>query len=82
MNRRMMMLIFLLLSCAILAESSFAPASQSAPCGTCEEKGPFLILENQRYALCATANCFTYNQVLYCGCDILRGDSISEPLDI
>jgi len=43
--------------------------------------GGFLILENQSYALCATADCFNYNQVAYCKCDVLRGDSISEPFD-
>ncbi len=40
-----------------------------------------MILEDQSYALCATADCFNYNQVAYCKCDVLRGDSISEPLD-
>jgi hypothetical protein len=37
-------------------------------------------LENQSYALCATASCFTYNQVVYCGCDTLKGDRIRLPL--
>ena len=81
MNKRMIMLTFLLAAFATLAMSSFTSAKKPAPGETCVETGPFLILENQRYALCATASCFTYNQVLYCGCDILKGDSISLPLE-
>lgn len=81
MNKRMAMLTFLLATFAILAMSSFASAKRYTPWEKCVEVEPgFLILENQRYALCATASCFTYNQVLYCGCDILKGDSISLPL--
>jgi hypothetical protein len=41
---------------------------------------PFAICRNQRYALCAAASCFVYNQVAYCKCDVLRGDSISLQL--
>src|SRR5436309_11517107 len=42
---------------------------------------PFVICENQRYALCAAASCFVYNGVAYCECDVLKGDSISLQLD-
>src|SRR5579872_476741 len=42
---------------------------------------PFAICRNQQYALCAQADCFVYNQVAYCKCDIRRGDSISLQLD-
>jgi len=31
------------------------------------------------YALCAAAECFVYNLVAYCKCDILDGKSISAP---
>lgn len=41
---------------------------------------PFVICENQVYALCATAECFVYGEVAYCRCDILKGDSISLSL--
>jgi hypothetical protein len=41
---------------------------------------PFVICQNQRYALCAEASCFVYNGVAYCQCDILKGDSISLQL--
>ena len=37
---------------------------------------PFVICENQQYALCAEASCFVYDGVAYCECDILKGDSI------
>jgi len=38
---------------------------------------PFTICRNQTYALCATAQCFVFNQVSYCKCDIELGNSIS-----
>jgi hypothetical protein len=41
---------------------------------------PFVICENQRYALCAEASCFVYDQVAYCKCDVRQGDSISLQL--
>jgi len=42
---------------------------------------PFVICENQRYALCAAARCFVYNGVAYCQCHVERGNSISLQLD-
>jgi hypothetical protein len=48
---------------------------------TCEQKKGFLILNNQSYALCATATCFSFNQLAYCKCNVLEGDSISTPFD-
>ncbi len=47
----------------------------------CEPAEEFLILKNQQYALCANATCTTLNQVAYCGCDLLKGNSISLPFD-
>jgi hypothetical protein len=41
---------------------------------------PFVICENQHYALCAEASCFVYDGVAYCECDSLNGDSISLQL--
>jgi hypothetical protein len=41
---------------------------------------PFVICEDQRYALCASASCFVYNGVAYCQCDVMRGNSISLQL--
>jgi hypothetical protein len=41
---------------------------------------PFVICQNQRYALCAEASCFVYDGVAYCECDSLKGDSISLQL--
>jgi hypothetical protein len=41
---------------------------------------PFAICAHQRYALCAQASCFLYNQVAYCKCDVRNGDSISLQL--
>jgi hypothetical protein len=42
---------------------------------------PFVVCQDQRYALCAAASCFVYNGVAYCQCDVLTGDSISLQLD-
>ena len=42
---------------------------------------PFVVCQDQRYALCAAASCFVYNAVAYCQCDVLKGDSISLQLD-
>ncbi len=85
MSKRKIILTFLFVSFAALVWSDFTSAwSNFTPVKTpaaCVEKDSFLVLENQRYALCATASCFTYNQVLYCGCDVLIGDSISLPLE-
>ena len=39
-----------------------------------------LICKNQTYALCAGARCFVYNNVAYCTCNVLNGDSVSQPL--
>ena len=38
------------------------------------------ICAGQTYALCAVAQCFVYNGVAYCKCDVKSGDSISVPL--
>jgi hypothetical protein len=50
-----------------------SPASLTSP-------NPFRILDNQTYALCAVASCFVFNEVAYCKCDVLNGDSISLTL--
>ena len=61
---------------AFTAVSAFAfhldPSLDPAP--------PFVICNNQQYALCAAASCFVYDGVAYCKCDIKRGDSISLQL--
>jgi hypothetical protein len=41
---------------------------------------PFVICAKQRYALCAAADCFVYNGLAYCKCDVEHGDSISLQL--
>jgi hypothetical protein len=41
---------------------------------------PFVICNNQKYALCAEATSFVYDQVAYSECAILKGDSISLQL--
>ena len=41
---------------------------------------PFIVCQDQTYALCAAASCFVYNLVAYCQCEIEKGDSISLQL--
>jgi hypothetical protein len=41
---------------------------------------PFVVCQDQQYALCAAASCFVYDGAAYCKCDILKGDSISLQL--
>ncbi|MDR5883457.1 hypothetical protein [Caballeronia sp. LZ032] len=38
------------------------------------------ICRNQEYALCAGVQCFVYNSVAYCRCNVLYGDSVSRRL--
>ena len=43
-------------------------------------KLPFVVCQDQRYALCAEAHCFVYNGAAYCKCNVMTGDSISLQL--
>ena len=54
------------------ATANFGPAASS--------HSPFKKCLNQTYALCAVASCFVFNEVAYCKCDVLTGDSISLTL--
>jgi hypothetical protein len=65
------------LALAILGATFSASPSAAQPH---DPEPPFVVCDDQRYALCATAECFVYNQVAYCACDVLKGDSISEQL--
>jgi hypothetical protein len=40
-----------------------------------------LVICNQKYALCATAQCFYMNGVAYCKCNVEQGESISVSFD-
>ena len=44
---------------------------------TLDPNTPFVVCEDQKYALCAEASCFVYDGVAYCKCNVLKGDSIS-----
>ena len=58
------------------AISAYALSPDSPP----DLQTPFVVCNNQQYALCAEASCFVYNGVAYCKCDIKSGDSISLEL--
>lgn len=64
------------------AGGSASADQQASPVPTCgspeSSSSPFIILDNQKYALCATASCFVFNDVAYCRCDAKFGRSISE----
>lgn len=73
----------LALALLLLTLSTVWPAKAGGP-GT-EVRGPggrvFKICEGQTYALCAVADCFVFNGLAYCTCNVKRGDSISLPLN-
>jgi len=77
---KIILLAFGLVCGAVFLNGNMLWAANSDKCELVDE-GNFLILNRQRYALCATADCFSFNQLAYCKCDVLRGDSISEPFD-
>src|SRR5215469_14030425 len=59
----------------VLNVPDLAGAQSSAP-----QQQPLKIC-NQKYALCATAQCFTLNGVAYCNCNLKQGNSISIAFD-
>jgi len=56
----------------VLNVPDLAGAQSSAP-----QQQPLKICSQKTYALCATAQCFTLNEVAYCNCNLKQGDSIS-----
>jgi hypothetical protein len=46
-----------------------------------DSEPPFVVCQQQHYALCAAASCFVYNGLAYCNCDIKKGDSVSLQLN-
>jgi hypothetical protein len=67
----------------ILAAGGSAGAAPLKPsCSSVTNEGTvFKILNNQTYALCAVSSCLVFNEVAYCKCDVLTGDSISLALE-
>src|SRR5262249_49182016 len=64
----------------VVAVQAFAPTPSVAFHLDTATPEPFVVCQDQRYALCAAASCFVYNDVAYCQCDIEKGDSISLQL--
>ncbi len=60
------------------AATSTATAAAAIPTATASPSSAFTICSNQTYALCAVARCFVLDDVAYCKCDVLSGDSISQ----
>jgi hypothetical protein len=64
--------------------ASAEPISQRLSPPTCSSAtsspSPFVILDNQTYALCAASSCLVFNDAAYCKCDVEFGDSISLKL--
>jgi hypothetical protein len=61
---------------ALLADST--PPTCASPASS--SSFPFIILDNQTYALCAATSCFVFNEVACCKCNVKTGDSISLAL--
>lgn len=67
--------ISLLTSCALaLVMAKSGPATATASTS-------FVVCSDQTYALCAAASCFVMDNVAYCECDVLTGNSISLPYE-
>jgi len=62
-------------SIAAATTTAIAPAT---PTATPSTSSGFTICSDQTYALCAVASCFVLDDLAYCKCDVLSGDSISE----
>ena len=60
---------------AVATSTAIAPAT---PTATPSPAPAFTICSDQTYALCAAASCFVLDDLAYCKCDVLSGDSISE----
>jgi len=78
MKKRMIVLASALAWFAILVNGSITSTAKPQ---TCEEKNGSLILNNQSFAFCGAATCFSFNQIAYCKCDLLKGDSVSLPFN-
>lgn len=70
-----LMCLLLVLLALVLTTGGWAQAS---PLDELLEQKP-VICKDQKYALCAGSRCFVFNDVAYCTCDVLKGDSISSP---
>jgi hypothetical protein len=42
----------------------------------------FKICHDQTFAQCGVASCYVFNQIAYCKCDVVNGDSISLPFEV
>lgn len=76
-QRWLKFMCFLLVSLALMLTTG--GWAQANPLDQLFRQKP-LICQNQTYALCAGSRCFVYNNVAYCTCDVLNGNSISAPL--
>jgi hypothetical protein len=75
-------LVGLAVGITLAAGGSAGAAPLKPSCSSVTNEGTvFKILDNQTYALCAVASCFVFNEVAYCKCDVLTGDSISLALE-
>lgn len=64
---------------ALVLALGFAMAGPAAE--SCAQDEAPLTVCREPYALCAAAECFVYNGVAYCACDLERGRSISEQFE-
>jgi hypothetical protein len=67
--------LFAFFATIFLLVSGCKAEAQGAAGGS--KPSPFTICTNQTYALCATASCFVFDDVAYCQCDVLTGNSIT-----
>jgi hypothetical protein len=70
-----------LLGAVLIAAGGAVRAEDSAEALLTTQPRLFKICTNQTYALCAVANCFVFDGLSYCKCDVKSGDSISLPFN-
>lgn len=61
------------------ADKSAKKKSSPPPIPPLPTPTPYVICEDQTYALCASASAFVFQQVAYAKCEVEQGDSISAP---
>jgi hypothetical protein len=62
------------------APNASIPSDANADIAAAAAQKGLKICRNQQYALCAGVQCFVYNNVAYCRCNLLFGDSVSRSL--
>lgn len=72
------LLAFTVLMLATASPARAAPDGLDILEGLLEQNKP-IVCADQTYALCAGSKCTVFNDVAYCDCKVLKGNSVSSP---